>query len=99
MNLELTGAAVSDLQSIRNYTLVKWGKTQERIYLDSLWAKFEEIASNPERFRFRRDLFPDCQVASHGKHVLLFRVRGSTLQIARILHGAMDFPRHLPDEL
>ena len=95
MTLEFTKAAVSDLQSIRNYTLEKWGPEQEQKYLDSLWTKFEEILSNPQRWRSREDLFPGCQIAAEGRHVILFRVKSNTLQLVRILHSAMDFKRHI----
>lgn len=99
MTLEFTDAAISDLQSIRNYTLEVWGEEQEEAYLGALWEKFEEIISDPGRWRFRNDLFPDCQIAAQGKHVILFRIRAKVLQVVRILHGAMDFPRHIPREI
>lgn len=98
MTLDFTKAAVSDLQSIRGYTLETWGGEQEQRYLDALWAKFREILADPPRWRRREDLFPGCQIAAQGKHVILFRVEGSVLQIVRILHGAMDLPRHPPDQ-
>lgn len=98
MTLEFTNAAVSDLQSIRSYTLETWGAEQEQRYLDALWQKFEEILADPTRWRSRGDLFPGCRIAAQGKHVILFRMEGTVLQIVRILHSAMDFPRHLPGE-
>src|SRR4051812_23211236 len=96
MRLELTPAALSDLRSIGAYTLQNWGPEQEQRYLDSLWTKFEEILASPEKWRTRDDLFPQCQIAAQGRHVLLFRIKGQTLQIVRILHSSMDFRRHLP---
>ena len=95
MNLEFTKAAVADLRSIRQYTLETWGGEQEEVYLNNLWSKFEDILDDPSLWRFRSDLFPGCQIALQGKHVILFRVQGKTLQIVRILHSAMDFPSHL----
>ena len=95
MNLELTPAALADLRSIRTYTLEHWGSAQETAYLERMWEKFESILADAAPYRFRPDLFPGCQVASEGKHVILFRVNKSTLQIVRVLHGAMDFKRHL----
>ena len=97
MTLEFTKAAVSDLQSIRAYTLEGWGVVQEQRSLDSLWRRFEEILADPTRWRQREDLFPGCRIAAQGKQVILFRMDGSVLQIVRLLHGAMDFPRHSPD--
>jgi len=95
MILDLTQAAISDLQSIREYTLDMWGAEQENAYLDSIWNKFEEIVTKPERWRRREDLFPGCQIAAQGRHVILFRVEGNILQIVRVLHTAMDFKRHV----
>ena len=99
MELDLTDAALSDLRSIREYTLNTWGEEQEDRYLDELWARFEQILDDPNRWRFREDLFPRCQLAAQGRHVILFRVEGQALQIVRILHSAMDFNRQIPDEL
>ena len=98
MKLELTHAALDDLRSIRAYTLDHWGSAQEQHYLDQLWLKFEDIVKDSPRFRFRHDLFPDCQIAAEGKHVILFRVRKDVLQVVRLLHSAMDFKRHVPPE-
>ncbi|HUS34806.1 MAG TPA: type II toxin-antitoxin system RelE/ParE family toxin [Verrucomicrobiae bacterium] len=97
MILDFTAAAVADLQSIAEYTRDNWGAQQEKIYLESLWAKFEEILADPGKWRARPDLFAGCQIAAQSRHVILFRVQGSTLQIVRILHSSMDFRRHVRD--
>ena len=96
MKLALTPAALADLRAIRAYTLERWGLTQEIAYLDQMWEKFETLVADSAPYRFRPELFPGCQVAAEGKHVILFRVNKSTLQIVRVLHSAMDFKRHLP---
>jgi len=95
MKIELTPAALADLRSIRAYTLERWGAKQEEAHLNRMWERFESILANAAHFRFRPDLFPDCQVATEGKHVILFRVNRSTLQVVRVLHSAMDFKRHV----
>jgi toxin ParE1/3/4 len=95
MKLDLTPAALADLRSLRAYTLEHWGPVQETAYLDRIWDKFEAILADAAPYRFRPDLFPGCQVAAEGKHVFLFHVNDSTLQVVRVLHGAMDFKRHL----
>ena len=98
MTLDFTAVAVSDLRSIRAYTLATCGEKQETAYLDALWTKFEEILASPNRWRQRDDLFPGCRIAAQGRHVILFHIEGEVLQIVRILHAAMDFKRHLPPE-
>jgi len=67
VKLELAHAALDDLRSIRAYTLERWGPDQEQQYLDQIWKKFESILTDPSKFRFRRDLFPGCQIAAEGK--------------------------------
>lgn len=96
MTLDLTKAAIEDLRGIRAYTFATWGEQQEAAYLKGIWAKFRDIQANPERLRRRDDLFPGCQIAAEGKHVILFRQNGELLEVVRILHSAMDFTRHLP---
>jgi toxin ParE1/3/4 len=98
MQLDLTHAALSDLQSVRAYTLETWGEDQEEKYLNEMWDRFAEILADPTRRRSRDDLFPGCQLAHQGKHVILFRVKGEVLQIVRVLHSAMDFKRHISDK-
>jgi len=95
VKLELTDAAIEDIRAIRRYTLFTWSERQDAIYQARLWKRFEEILSNSSRYRFRHDLFPDCQLATEGKHVILFRVRGDVFQVVRVLHSAMDFKKHV----
>ncbi len=96
MKLTITHAALDDLRAIRTYTLATWGVEQEKRYLDRLWARFEAVRSDPNRYRLRPDLFPGCRIAAEGSHVILFRAGENALEIVRVLHAAMDFKRHLP---
>lgn len=95
MTLDLTLAALDDLASIWSYTLERWGPAQEERYLEQIWDKFETIMRDPSCFRPRNDLFPGCQVALEGRHMILFRVNRNRLQVVRVLHSAMDFKRHV----
>jgi len=98
MKLILSPSAICDLQSISEYTLQKWGPEQEGIYLSGLWEKLAAIQASPESFKLREDLVKGCRSARHEKHVIFFAIQGQTLQVIRILHGAMDFGSHLSGE-
>jgi toxin ParE1/3/4 len=98
MKLVFTHAALEDLRSIRAYTLETWGPEQETRYLDKMWAKFDSLRQDPDRYRQRPDLFPGCRIAAEGKHVILFRVGHEQLEVVRVLHSAMDFKRHLSSD-
>ncbi|RYD22497.1 MAG: type II toxin-antitoxin system RelE/ParE family toxin [Verrucomicrobiaceae bacterium] len=96
MKLVITEAALEDLQSVRDYTLETWGPDQEKRYLNLIWARFENLLVESGRYKRRPDLFPGCQIAAEGKHVILFRCDIEKLEVVRVLHSAMDFKRHLP---
>ncbi len=93
--MTLTHAAHEDLRSIRSYTLNAWGAEQEQRDLDQMWARFDSIRLDPERYRQREDLFPGCRIAAEGKHVILFKSGKDSLEIIRVLHAAMDFKTQL----
>jgi toxin ParE1/3/4 len=98
MEIILSPSAVRDLQSISDYSIRNWGAQQEERYLRGLWEKLGLIQSNPESHQLREDLEKGCHSARHEKHIIIFAVQGQTLQIIRILHGAMDFSNYLPTE-
>ena len=74
MTLELTEEALSDIRTIREYTFTRWGEVQEQKYLDGIWDKFEDLVTDPERWRSRDDLFPGCSIAIYQKHLIPLRV-------------------------
>ena len=99
MILELSDDAQVDLQQIADYTFDNWGEEHEEVYLKRIYAKLEDIQGSPDRWRYRKELHPDCQCALVGSHVIFFCIDEVTLKVARILHQSMDFEIHLRDEL
>jgi len=59
MKWVVTHATLDDLGSIRAYTLETWGHEQEVRYLDKMWAKFDSLGQDPDRYRQRPDLSED----------------------------------------
>lgn len=94
MIFHLAHAAIEDLESIDDYTVRTWDADQADRYLAMLWATFEQIAKDPTRWHLRPELHPDCRICLAGRHAILFRVRDDRVEIGRVLHDAMDFPRH-----
>lgn len=99
MTLDFTRCAEEDLRKISDYTRDTWGEIQQDHYLRQLYKKFQQIVESPERWRSREDLFPKCQIATAGRHLILFQLDEEVLLVVRILHGAMDLHRHIPDEV
>ena len=94
MSFRLARAALDDLESIDDYTVKKWGVEQSDTYLAMLWATFERIAQTPSRWRLRPELHPECRVCFAGSHAIFYCIRGDSIEVARVLHGTMDFSRH-----
>ncbi len=98
MKLRVAPAALEDLQDIDDYSIKIWGVEQADRYLAMLWTTFEQLMQTPEKWRLRPELHPDCRICFAGRHAILFRVKDGVLEVARVLHEAMDYPRHV-DEL
>lgn len=106
--VRLAAAAETDFQDILLWTLEQFGEAQARIYAETLSAALESLAAGPNvigagaRNDIARGLFT-LHVARHarrGRHFIMFRVgRGQdrqVIELLRLLHDAMDLPRHLP---
>jgi toxin ParE1/3/4 len=94
----LSRLAYSDLDSIYASTLAKWGQEQADRYVNALWDAFDKIAAEPKHWRQRDQLHPGCRICFVGRHAILYRMHEGRIEIARILHDAMDFGRHLPTD-
>jgi toxin ParE1/3/4 len=108
--VRLTASAEADMTNILSWTTNQFGETQARVYAQTLSAALVELATDgpatigaKARDDIAKGLFT-LHVARHGRkgrHLVLFRVsRGDAgnklLDVLRILHDAMDLPRHLP---
>jgi len=98
MRLRLSKLAYEDLDSIYAYTLRHWGQEQADRYITQLWVSLETLAKEPERWRLRDPLYPGCRVRITGKHAILYRLHDGRVEISRVLHGSMDFTRHIPPD-
>ena len=99
MRLDLSIAAAADLESIANYTFEHWGPEQEEDYLGGIWDLLERIAAKPDAYRLRPELGRDCRSARFRRHVIFFITKPDRIDVLRVLHGAMDFGSHLPEDL
>jgi len=93
MSHRLTPKAAQDLVSLTEYGIETFGQEQARKYHDALVRTFELLAEMP--LIGRRDSHdPGYRRFLHGRHVIIYRRDESGLVIARVLHAAMDSPRH-----
>src|SRR5688572_22363798 len=67
--------------------------------IDACYLEFTGLVSQPGLGHRRPDTPGDCLskvVAHYQNYVIIYRVRAEVLEIARVLHGSMDFERQFP---
>jgi toxin ParE1/3/4 len=104
-----TKEADKDFADILYWTLRRFGKAQANAYRQTIESALEALQGGPTVPGIRRldglsGGLMTLHVARHGRkgrHLIVFRVAPDTdrptLDVLRILHDAMDLPRHVPD--
>ena len=87
---KLTDAAKKDLRGISAYTEKTWGKEQEKAYREILRAALRVIAKAPKIGLKRDELAEGLRSFPVGNHIAYYVEKGKGIEIARILHPAMD---------
>ncbi len=103
--VRLGAFADDDLDGILLASIARFGAIQARAYEQLLIDALSDLEAGPEvSGSARRDEigpgFRTLRVSRRGRrgrHLLLYRATGpGTIEVVRILHDSMDFPRHLP---
>ena len=92
--LFLLPSAQADIDLIWIYTAEHWDFHQADRYIDDILDACEALADGgrqAKKFEPRAGYFRYAV----GSHVIYFHDDGDAMKIVRILHGAMDAPRHL----
>jgi toxin ParE1/3/4 len=96
VKVHISKRALVDLDQIYEYTESEWGNEQAIRYTAAIWRKFDEIGAGPERWRLRNDLYPGCRICYSSRHAIVYRIHGEAVEVARLLHGRMNFADHIP---
>lgn len=87
--------ANADLEDITDYTARTWGADQAKRYIRDIRTQIERIASGDaiaQPLRVARDGLFKCRV---NRHFIVFEQTDDFILIVRVLHEAMDIPRHI----
>jgi len=90
----LAQRARKDLIGIRLYTVNRWGKEQARKYIGQIRHCADDLANHRLQGKPREDIAPDLKSYHVGRHVIFYVESQTGIEIARVLHDSMDFPRH-----
>lgn len=105
--VHLTDAAEEDFKEIIRWTLEHFGERQAQVYSETLSVALMDLLWGPEQagVRERNEVAQGIltlHVARHGRkgrHFIMFRIadrRERSIEVLRLLHDAMDPPRHFP---
>jgi len=89
----LSRRAEADLESIYDYTLAIWSRTQADKYYGELAEGFEELVSGRRKGR-DAGLGAGIMKSQTGSHVVFYRLSANGIDILRVLHQSMDAERH-----
>jgi len=105
--VRLASAAEADFEQIVRWTAGQFGARQARACARTLSLAIEALCQGPAvpGTTPRDDIAPGlrslhvARSGRKGRHIIIFRARGSdktaVIEVLRILHDAMDLPRHL----
>ena len=91
----LSPRAQADLDGIWDYTEATWGEAQAETYLRDIAHAFKTLVDDPRRGLDCGHIRAGYRKYAVGSHVIFYRMAGGTIDVVRILHGRMDFERHL----
>jgi len=87
----VSDAARSDLDEIWRYIARDNPEAADK-FIRSLVSRFPMLASRPEIGRERKELSPHLRSFAIGNYVIFYRPMENGVEVARVLHGARDFP-------
>jgi toxin ParE1/3/4 len=91
----LSPRARVDIEEIYDYSAATWGIEQAEDYIRLLQSAIETVAEEPRRGRPCDELRKGYRKYAVGSHMLFYRAVDAGIDIVRVLHGRMDYERHL----
>ncbi|MBW8881911.1 MAG: type II toxin-antitoxin system RelE/ParE family toxin [Asticcacaulis sp.] len=105
--IRLSRRVEADYIEILDTTVEKFGPRQAEIYERHLLAALTALEGGPDlrgsvlRPEVRTDLrtYHIARLGVSARHVICYRaLEGRVIEVLRILHDAMDLPRHIPEQ-
>jgi len=88
--VKLSDLAFTDLVKIEDYTVRTWGEAQAKVYMDKIKTRFFWLAGHALAGKRRAELGKDLYSFPEEHHIIFYRLNGEVLEVARVLHHAMD---------
>jgi len=89
--LRLSPKAEQDLENIWLYSADNWSADQADAYLDSLENTLQLLSTSPELARERSEFDPPVRIYPVGRHLVIYREHGDSLDVLRVLGARQDW--------
>lgn len=96
MNYFVSAEAEADLEEIADY-IAQDNPQRAVTFIDEIRGRFEAIGRNPLAYVARPEVDKGVRACVHGHYVIFYYVADTTVEIARVLHGARNIVRLFND--
>lgn len=86
--------AKTDLDDIWDHSLNEWGTERAEAYIRTIHSVINLIDQFPAIARNASNIRTDLLKYAVGSHVVFLRIGRGSINVVRILHQRMDYPRH-----
>ena len=87
--------ANADLEDITDYTARTWGAAQAKKYNRDIRGKIVELANGEASIQSMNVSKVGLYKTRVNRHLIIFEQTDEQILIVRVLHEAMDIPRHI----
>jgi toxin ParE1/3/4 len=93
--LRFSPKAKADLDQIWDHSLKEWGPERAEAYIHTIRSILNLIDQFPAMAKNAENIRPGLLKYAVGSRVLFLRITDRSIDVVRILHQRMDYPRHL----
>lgn len=94
LKFEISELALEDLDNLWKYTVEQWSKGQANIYYNEIFSAIGKICENSDIGKPIDEIKKGHKRTNAISHMIIYKVKGTTIYIDRILHQKMDIEKH-----
>ncbi len=95
LNFQISTLALEDLDNIWEYTVEQWSKEQANKYYNDIFIAIGKICENSDIGKPIDNVKKGHRRTNAKSHMIIYKVKGKTIYIDRILHQKMDIEKQL----
>ena len=94
LKLKISELALEDLDNIWEYTVEEWSIEQANKYYNEIFSAIGKICENQDIGKPIDEVKKGHRRTNVKSHMIIYKVKRTTIYIDRILHQKMDIEKH-----